>query len=125
MTADKTSTAKTADDKPDTAAPTMEWTAIPAPPKVPNYHQGHGPNGDYTLHYASPGWDVHDGTHDAKATLGPVLFHARTAKESKAWAQQQHDAKPEAAKPAPRPRKTTARTADKAAPADQAAPTTT
>jgi hypothetical protein len=69
------------DPTPITKNVTVEWKQIPAKPKVPNFWQG----GGYTLHYASPGWDVHEGTHDSKDTLGDVLFHARTAKDAKQW----------------------------------------
>lgn len=81
---------------------TTVWTAVPAAPKVPNFWQALG----YTLHYASPGWDVHEGTHDSKGTLGDVLFHARKAAEAKSWVEQQPVAAPE---PDPQPRKPRAR----------------
>lgn len=96
---------------------TQEWTAIPAPPKVPNFHQGYG----YTLHYGSPGWDVHEGTHDTKTTLGEVLFHAKTAKEAKEWAAKAGPAKP-AAKPAAKPRAPRAAKGDAAKAAKQPEP---
>lgn len=69
-----------------TSSDTPEWVAIPPAPKVPNFHQGYG----YTLHYGSPGWDVHEGTHDTKDALGDVLFHARKAAEAKQWVVDNH-----------------------------------
>lgn len=56
-----------------------------------NYHHGHGEHQDYTLHYAKGGgWDVHEGHHEGTSTLGPVLYHAKTADEAKAWAVKHH-----------------------------------
>lgn len=69
-----------------TSTDTPEWVAIPPAPKVPNFHQGYG----YTLHYGSPGWDVHEGTHSTKDGLGDVLFHARKASEAKQWVVDNH-----------------------------------
>ena len=87
-------TAKTTAAKNTTPPPPDEWTQIPPAPKTPNFWQGHG----HTLHYGSPGWDVHEGTHSSKDTLGDVLFHSRTAAEAKAWVVEQAPAK--SAKPA-------------------------
>jgi hypothetical protein len=102
-------TARAATKTTTTPPPAAEWTQVPPAPKVPNFWQGHG----YTLHYASPGWDVHEGTHDSKTTLGPVLFHARKAADAKEWAATQTPAKPAAkapaaAKAAAKPRKAAA-----------------
>lgn len=102
MTASTASkTAKTTTAKPPAkpkAAPDPAWTAIPAAPKVPNYWQGYG----YTLAYVNKGggWDVHEGTHDSKATLADseVLFHSRLAADAKQWVKDH--AKPGTPKPA-------------------------
>lgn len=105
MTASKTTSSKTT--KTDTG-----WTAIPAPPKVPNYHQGFG----YTLMYVNPGWAVYPGTFSSKTEKPDTapLFHSRKAAAAKAWVEEHATAtakpaakQPAKPKPAPKPADTT------------------